>query len=133
VAAVQAAGRRAHAVSADLADADAPARVFAEVEATLGPVSILVNNASAWRKDTFSVGPEGRRRRPDEAVTGDTALPQLLVDARAGALMIAELASSVRCHRLGWGRIVSLTSGDRWASPARSPTAQPKQRSRTTR
>jgi 3-oxoacyl-[acyl-carrier protein] reductase len=38
-------------------------------------------------------------------------LPQLLVDARAGALMIAELASSVRCHRLGWGRIVSLTSG----------------------
>jgi 3-oxoacyl-[acyl-carrier protein] reductase len=50
------------------------------------------------------------RRHRDE-LTGDTALPQFLVDARGGALMIAQLAASVRRHRLGWGRIVSLTSG----------------------
>ena len=54
VAAVEAAGRRVHAVEADLADADAPGHVFAEAEMALGPVSILVNNASGWRKDTFS-------------------------------------------------------------------------------
>ncbi|MGV3758338.1 MAG: SDR family oxidoreductase, partial [Actinomycetota bacterium] len=36
---------------------------------------------------------------------------QLLVDARGGALMITELAASVRRHRLAWGRIISLTSG----------------------
>src|SRR5262245_58118339 len=36
VAAVEAAGRRAHAIDADLLEADAPARVFAEAEAALG-------------------------------------------------------------------------------------------------
>jgi len=111
VAAVVAAGRRVHAVESDLADADSPARVFAEAEAALGPVSILVNNASGWRKDTFSPDDDDAPDRTREQVSGDTALPQLLVDARGGALMIAQLAASVRRHRLGWGRIVSLTSG----------------------
>lgn len=111
VAAVEAAGRRAYAVEADLIDAGTPAAVFAEAESALGPVSILVNNASGWRKDTFSPDRHDPLRRHHEALSGDTALPQLLVDARGGALMIAELASSVRRHRLGWGRIVSLTSG----------------------
>jgi 3-oxoacyl-[acyl-carrier protein] reductase len=111
VAAVKAAGRCVHAVEADLADADTPALVFAEVEAKLGPVSILINNASAWRKDTFSPDRDDRLGRHQEPLSGHTALPQLLVDARGGALMIAQLAASVRRHRLGWGRIVSLTSG----------------------
>jgi 3-oxoacyl-[acyl-carrier protein] reductase len=111
VAAVQAAGRRAHTVEADLTDPATPARVFAEAEATLGPVSILVNNASGWRKDTFSPDRDHPLGQHHEPLSGDTAWPQLLVDARGGALMIAELAASVRRHRLGWGRIVSLTSG----------------------
>jgi 3-oxoacyl-[acyl-carrier protein] reductase len=111
VAAVEAFGRRAYAVEADLADADTPAHVFAEAEAALGPVSILVNNASAWRNDTFSPDRDDTVRPHNQLLSGDTALPQLLVDARASALMISQLAASVRRHRLGWGRIVSLTSG----------------------
>jgi 3-oxoacyl-[acyl-carrier protein] reductase len=111
VAAVEAAGRRVYAVEADLTDAAAPAHVFAEAEAALGPVSILINNASGWRKDTFSPDRDDTLGRQNEPLSGDTALPQLLVDALGGALMIAELAASVRRHRLGWGRIVSLTSG----------------------
>jgi 3-oxoacyl-[acyl-carrier protein] reductase len=111
LAAVEAAGRRAVAVEADLVDADTPARVFAAAEAELGPVSILVNNASGWRKDTFAPGGNDPLGRADVPLSGDTALPQLLVDARGGALMIAELAASVRRHELGWGRVVSLTSG----------------------
>src|SRR4051794_22257399 len=111
VMAVEAAGRRACAVDADLVDADTPARVFAEAESALGPVSILVNNASGWRKDTFSPGRHDPLGRHHEGLSGDTALPQLLVDARGGALMIAELAASVRRHQLGWGRVISLTSG----------------------
>lgn len=111
VTAVEAAGRRAHAVDADLVDADTPARVFAEAESALGPVSILVNNASGWRKDTFSPDRHDPLGRHHEALSGDTAMPQLLVDARGGALMIAELAASVRRHQLGWGRVISLTSG----------------------
>ena len=48
------AGGAAHAVEADLSDPDAPAHLFDEVEHVLGPVSILVHNASGWRKDTFT-------------------------------------------------------------------------------
>lgn len=117
LAAVQAAGRRAHAVAADLVDADTPARVFAEAEATLGPVSILVNNASGWRKDTFTADRSNPIRHHDKALSDATAMPQLLVDARGGALRIAELAASVRRHHLGWGRIVSLTSGGSMGYP----------------
>lgn len=111
VKAIEAAGRRAHCVEADLVSADAPELVFREAEAALGPVSILVNNASGWRKDTFSPDLDDPLHRPHEPITSETASPQLLVDALAGALMIAQLAASVRRHRLGWGRIVSLTSG----------------------
>jgi 3-oxoacyl-[acyl-carrier protein] reductase len=111
VAAVESEGCRALAVEADLTDAAAPARIFAEAEAALGPVSILVNNASAWRKDTFAPDQDDPLRRHHDQLTGETALAQLLVDARGGALMIAELAASVRRHALGWGRIVGLTSG----------------------
>jgi 3-oxoacyl-[acyl-carrier protein] reductase len=89
-------------IEADLRDSATPARVFDEVEATLGPVSVLVNNASGWRKDTFA---------DDGSVTADAADMQLLVDARGGALMIAELARRHRAAGLDWGRIVSLTSG----------------------
>ncbi|MCC5951116.1 MAG: SDR family oxidoreductase [Acidimicrobiia bacterium] len=111
MAAIAAAGRRGHAIAADLADPDAPARIFAEAEAVLGPVSILVNNASAWCKDTFAPERDDLLGRPHESLTAETASPQFLVDALGGALMISELATSVRRHGLGWGRIVSLTSG----------------------
>ena len=109
--AIETAGRRCHPVEADLSDVGAAARIFAEVEAELGPVSILINNASAWRKDTFSATRDDPFGRPEEPLSGDSASPQLLVDARGGALMMAQLAASVRRHQQGWGRIVSLTSG----------------------
>jgi len=86
-------------IEADLRDPATPARVFDQVERELGTVSVLVNNASGWKKDTFA---------GDVTVSADTADMQLLVDARGGALMIAELA---RRFRGDWGRIISLTSG----------------------
>jgi 3-oxoacyl-[acyl-carrier protein] reductase len=96
------AGRRCHAVEADLTDPAAPARLFDDVEAALGAVSILVHNASGWRKDTFAAS---------GAMTAETIDTQLLVDARAGALLIAELAARHRAAGGTWGRIVTLTSG----------------------
>lgn len=86
-------------IEADLRDPATPARVFDEVERVLGPVSVLVNNASGWKKDTFA---------GDVTVSADTADMQLFVDARGGALMIAEYARRFRGH---WGRVISLTSG----------------------
>jgi citronellol/citronellal dehydrogenase len=47
VAAVEAIGGKAVAIPADLADADDRARIVPEVESSLGPVDILVNNAAA--------------------------------------------------------------------------------------
>ena len=112
VAAITAAGRRSVAIEADLTDPASPGRIFEEAERSLGPVSILVNNASGWHKDSFAPQTDhlglGRHQDPLTAATAD---PQLLVDARGGALMIAELARSIRANAIGWGRIVSLTSG----------------------
>lgn len=71
------------AVEADLTEAGSPACVFAEAEEALGPVSILMNNASGWRQDTFTASAEDPLRRQTEIVSGDSALPQLLVDDAA--------------------------------------------------
>lgn len=111
VAAVEAAGARAVDVEADLSDPSAPGRVFDEVEDRLGAVSILVNNASGWRQDTFGAGATDELGRPISPVSADTFDAQFLVDARGGALLIAELARRHRARGDRWGRIVSLTSG----------------------
>ena len=104
-------GVRAVAVEADLADPETPARLFDRAESELGPVSILVNNASGWRKDTFAPETGDRFGRRTERVAAATFDAQFDVDARGGALLIAELAR--RHHERGdrWGRVVSLTSG----------------------
>jgi len=111
VAAAAAAGRRCFAVEADLADPRSPARLFDAVDAALGPVSILVNNASGWRQDTFAPETDDRFGRRTEAVNAAAFDAQFLVDARASALLIAELAARHRRRGDNWGRIVSLTSG----------------------
>jgi 3-oxoacyl-[acyl-carrier protein] reductase len=46
-------GGTAETVEADLADPAVPALLFDRAEAALGPVEILVNNASGWLADTF--------------------------------------------------------------------------------
>jgi 3-oxoacyl-[acyl-carrier protein] reductase len=104
---IEAAGRRCLGVEADLRDPATPAAVFDQTERELGPVSILVHNASGWREDTFGAIEDG----DNEPVTAATFDAQFLVDARAGALLIAELAERSRRRNDGWGRVVTLTSG----------------------
>ncbi len=104
-------GRRCHAVEADLSDPATPARLFDEIETVLGPVSILINNASGWRKDTFVPQIPDRLGRATEGVSAATFDAQFHVDARGGALLIAELAARHQQRGDRWGRIVSLTSG----------------------
>jgi NAD(P)-dependent dehydrogenase (short-subunit alcohol dehydrogenase family) len=50
---LRAGGSRASVVQADLADAAAVARIVPEAAAALGPVTLLVNNASVFLKDRF--------------------------------------------------------------------------------
>jgi len=102
---------RGHAVEADLTDDDVAARLFDAAERHLGPAAILVNNASGWVADTFAPVSTDRLGRPLSAVTAATIDRNLGVDARAGALLIAELARRHVARGATWGRIVGLTSG----------------------
>lgn len=99
-------------MEADLVDPAVPAQLFAAAEAELGPVSVLVHNASAWRKDSFA--PAGRDvvGRQNHEVTAASIDIQLHVDARAGALLMDELIRRHRGRGATWGRIVTLTSGE---------------------
>ena len=102
---------RAAAVEVDLRDDDAAGRVLDAAERLLGPVAILVNNASGWVADTFTPDPTDRLGRDLAAVTPSSVDRNLGVDARAAALLIAELARRRIGRGATWGRIVGLTSG----------------------
>ena len=117
VAEIERAGGRAHAVEADLADPDAPARLFDAAEERLGPVDVLVNNASGWVQDTFGPARVDGFGRPMQRVTAQTFRRQFAVDAMAPALLIAEFARRLRARGGGWGRIVGLTSGGQHGFP----------------
>jgi 3-oxoacyl-[acyl-carrier protein] reductase len=109
--AIRASGGRALAFEADLADPAVIPRLFDVAEAELGPVDVLVNNASAWCSDTFGPAKTDRIGRSVERLSAASASQVLDVDARAAALLIAEFASRLIDRGAGWGRIVGLTSG----------------------
>ena len=111
VAAIKAMGRRVTAIEVDLRDAAVPAQLFESAEAELGPVSVLVHNASGWHKDSFAHEGSDAVGRHNHPVTAETIDSQMLVDARAGALLMAEFIERHRRRGSSWGRIVSLTSG----------------------
>ncbi len=111
VAAITEAGGKAHALEIDLTDPLAPATLFDTAEHVFGPVDILVNNASSWVQDTFLAVETDQFGRVLQAVTPQTFDAQFAVDARAGALLIAEFARRHIARGGNWGRIVGLTSG----------------------
>ena len=117
VAEIEARGGRALAVEADLSEATSPLVLFDLAERDLGPVDILVNNATGWLADTFRpAGPDrlGRTLRP---VTEASWTQQFRIDAMAPALMIAEFAARHIARGANWGRIIGLTSGSELGFP----------------
>jgi len=111
VEAIRKAGGQGAAWEADLADPTTPEELFDRAQAAFGPVEILVNNADAWAADTFLSDTSdrfGRRLVPMSAGTHDH---HFLVNSRAGALLIAELARRHIDRGGAWGRIISLTTG----------------------
>jgi 3-oxoacyl-[acyl-carrier protein] reductase len=111
VAQILADGGRAVAVEADLSDPATPALLFDAAEEQLGPVDILVNNATGWLADTFAPSGTDRLGRSLQPVTAATWNRQFTVDAMAAALMISEFARRHIARGAGWGRIIGLTSG----------------------
>lgn len=111
VARITASGGRAVAVAADLSDPATPAALYETAEQQLGPVDILVNNATGWVQDTFTPSAAdgfGRALRPVSAATWHQ---QFAVDAMAAALLIGEFARRHIARGASWGRIIGLTSG----------------------
>jgi 3-oxoacyl-[acyl-carrier protein] reductase len=104
-------GGTAASMEADLADPSVPRLLFDRAEATLGPVEILVNNASGWLADTFLPQRHDRLGRPLRPLDADSHDRQFAVDARAPALLIAEFARRHLQRGASWGRIIGLTSG----------------------
>lgn len=109
--AIREAGGEAAAVEADLTDPAVPARLFDEAERQFGPVDILINNATGWLADTFTVQESDSLGRRLERVTAASFDRQFGVDARAAALLIAEFARRHAERGAAWGRIIGLTSG----------------------
>jgi 3-oxoacyl-[acyl-carrier protein] reductase len=104
-------GGIAEAIEADLRETSTPKALFDAAEAALGPVEILVNNATGWLADTFAPGESdhlGRQLRPVSAASADQVWQ---VDGRGSALMIAEFSRRHIARGADWGRIIGLTSG----------------------
>lgn len=111
VGAIRAAGGEAAAMEADLADPATPGRLFDAAEANLGPIDILVNNASGWLADTFTVATRDKLGRNLVRISAETFARQFSVDACGAALLIAEFARRHVERGAAWGRIIGLTSG----------------------
>ncbi|MEQ1704292.1 MAG: SDR family oxidoreductase [Ilumatobacteraceae bacterium] len=109
---INAAGGTAIAIEADLLDPTTPARLFDLAEASLGPVDILINNATGWASgDSFAAGALDPVGRATPEVTAGLFDRTFGVDAKAGALLIAEFSRRLIARDGQWGRIVGLTSG----------------------
>jgi 3-oxoacyl-[acyl-carrier protein] reductase len=92
-------GVRAAGAEYDLSDIAAPASIFDVAQAALGPISILINNATYSLNDTI------------ETLTADMLDKHYAVNLRGMALMCKEFVIRYRAAGLADGRIVNLTSG----------------------
>ncbi|MEW5981874.1 MAG: SDR family oxidoreductase [Acidobacteriota bacterium] len=95
VAAIDAIGRRAIAVQADLSDADTCTRVVQETVNRLGRLDVLVNMASVYRSTPF------------RSLSGEAWDAALAVDLTA-ALLCAR-AAAPHMSRAGGGRIINFS------------------------
>jgi 3-oxoacyl-[acyl-carrier protein] reductase len=108
---IREAGGRALAAEANLSDPATPALLFDTAEEQLGPVDILVNNATGWLADTFAPTGIDRHGRSLQPVTAAGWTQQFTVDAMAAGLLISEFARRHIARGGTWGRIIGLTSG----------------------
>lgn len=96
---LHASGVRADGMELDLRAPEAAVVLFDQVEAALGPATILINNA------TYSVDVG------IEALTADLLDQHYAVNLRGMALLCAEFARRYQGGQQGNGRIINLTSG----------------------
>jgi 3-oxoacyl-[acyl-carrier protein] reductase len=113
--AIEAMGRRALEVQADVADPEACARMADEVAAGLGAIDILVNSAGGpWKpQDVTEIAPEHLRR-------------VLSTEIESVYALVRAVLPSMRAR--GWGRIISIGGhmADEWRfGPPEAPLDYP--------
>src|SRR5262249_51036655 len=118
---IQAGGGRALAMEANLSDPATAAALFDAAEEQLGPVDILINNASGWVADSFQPAHTDGFGRPVQAMNPGTWLQQFSVDAMAAALLIAEFARGTSARGGPGGRIRGRPRGADPGSPEEVP------------
>ena len=98
---IQKMGRKADGLEIDLSDEKAPQQLFDHIEATFGPVNILINNATYSMRDGI------------ENLTAEQLDKHYAVNIRAMALLCAEFVRRYKKNLFGNedGRIINLSSG----------------------
>ncbi len=113
VEAIRSAGGNADAWEVDLAEAVNIPKLFDRIEASFGPVDVLVNNATHWEADSFlpaSAATFDPFDRGIATITPESHDRHFAVASRAVALMIAEFAKRHVARGANWGRIVSVST-----------------------
>jgi NAD(P)-dependent dehydrogenase (short-subunit alcohol dehydrogenase family) len=118
VAAIRAAGGEAHAVVADVADREATAAIAGQAAALVGPIDILVNNASTLGPVPLRLLLDTDCEDLDRALAVNVVGPFRLTKAIAGSMLLR-----------GRGTIVNVTSDaatqpyERWGAYGASKAA----------
>jgi 3-oxoacyl-[acyl-carrier protein] reductase len=118
---IRRAGGSADCWEVDFSDGGAITALLDRVEATLGPVDVLVNSAAHCSFDTFLPG--------GGAVFGDASTEQaaqltaeshdahFAINSRATAMLMAEYARRHAARHATWGRIVNISTDAAGAHP----------------
>ena len=114
---VTALGAVADTFEADFTDATTVPELFDRAERSIGPIEILVNNAAAWRPDTF-VPLDEPPRNPFLELFSDAATPiaasssiaHFIANAVSPAVLIREFARRHVDRGETWGRIVNIST-----------------------
>jgi 3-oxoacyl-[acyl-carrier protein] reductase len=112
---IRAQGETAATGESDLVNPNNIPTLFEQVEAALGPVQVLVNNAAVGGapEDTFAPLDSGSRDwlgRELEPVTAESHDRHFAVNSRATALMMTEFARRHVARGADWGRIINIST-----------------------
>ena len=108
-------GGKVEAWEANLSDVTTIPQLFNRVEATFGPVEVLVNNAAHWKSDTFIPQSQlepgaSRPGNPLLTLTAETHDQHFAVNSRAVGLTMAEYARRHIERGARWGRIINVST-----------------------
>jgi len=109
-------GGQCMALESDLSEPENIPELFEQVEKSLGPVDIVVNNAAYSKCDTFIPEDELKKQAqfagqfPKATISVESHDAVFAVNSRAVALMMAEFAKRYIARKATRGRIINISS-----------------------